>query len=253
MLGAPLPTFESGESPPLPPLRSSLRPAAALISSEFRVRLGFRLRTGRGRLLLRWTLSLRLICAGAGDTSRRDGRLILLRGLFALLHCSCLSRRLGTGRDRRRGLRERTGAGFFNTRTMATTAATSVAMLMMRSSLSFMRLSNGQPGTDRPSIILAGAGAGNQMAEVTPADGTSVTWLTEVDPVPTSWSATHSPAADWLGPLRPSSPGRRKNPIMVFLPARYCSSCLGFAAMISSMIFSSAEVSVDCCGRPSSS
>ena len=35
---------------------------------------------------------------------------------------------------------------------------------------------------------------------------------------------------------------------MVFLPARYCSSCLGFAAIISSMIFSSAEVSRDCCG-----
>src|ERR1039457_263493 len=44
-----------------------------------------------------------------------------------------------------------------------------------------------------------------------------------------------------------------KNPIMVFLPERYCSICLGFAAMISSTIFSSAEVSVDCCGRPSSS
>ena len=31
-----------------------------------------------------------------------------------------------------------TGAGFFNTKTMATKAATKVAMLMMRSSLSFM-------------------------------------------------------------------------------------------------------------------
>ena len=44
-----------------------------------------------------------------------------------------------------------------------------------------------------------------------------------------------------------------KNPSIVFLPARYCSTCLGFAAINSSASFSSAEVSRDCSGRPSSS
>ena len=34
-----------------------------------------------------------------------------------------------------------------------------------------------------------------------------------------------------------------KNPSIVFFPARYCSSCLGFAARISSTIFSRAVVS----------
>src|SRR3981081_760017 len=42
-----------------------------------------------------------------------------------------------------------------------------------------------------------------------------------------------------------------KNPSMVVFPARYCSSCFGFAANTSSIIFSSADVSLDCCGRPS--
>src|ERR1019366_9373247 len=44
-----------------------------------------------------------------------------------------------------------------------------------------------------------------------------------------------------------------KNPIMVFLPARDCSTCLGFAAINSSASFSSADVSRDCSGRPCSS
>ena len=39
-----------------------------------------------------------------------------------------------------------------------------------------------------------------------------------------------------------------KNPAMVFLPARYCSTCLGLAAITSSISFSIAEASVICCG-----
>src|ERR1700722_1311436 len=44
-----------------------------------------------------------------------------------------------------------------------------------------------------------------------------------------------------------------EKPSMVFFPPRYCSSCLGLATRTSSMIFSSADVSVDCRGLPSSS
>ena len=39
-----------------------------------------------------------------------------------------------------------------------------------------------------------------------------------------------------------------KKAITVFLPPRYCSSCLGLPAMTSSIIFSMAAVSVICCG-----
>src|SRR5580692_860224 len=39
-----------------------------------------------------------------------------------------------------------------------------------------------------------------------------------------------------------------KKPMTVFFPARYCSTCLGLARMISSITFSIAEESVICCG-----
>src|ERR1700758_2834824 len=39
-----------------------------------------------------------------------------------------------------------------------------------------------------------------------------------------------------------------KKAATVFLPPRYCSSCLGLAAMTSSIIFSMAEASEICCG-----
>ncbi len=47
-------------------------------------------------------------------------------------------------------------------------------------------------------------------------------------------------------PLESSITLPTKKPITVFFPARYCSTCLGFPASTSSIIFSSADVSRDC-------
>ena len=52
-----------------------------------------------------------------------------------------------------------TGAGFFNTRTMATSEATRVAMLIMRSSFNFIAILEQSAQAGGPKFMVAGGGA----------------------------------------------------------------------------------------------
>ena len=66
--------------------------------------------------------------------------------------------------------------------------------------------------------------------------------------LPAFSSPAHSAAPGWPGPLTRASPGRQRIPPSSSCRARYCSTCLGLAAITSSISFSIAEESVICCG-----
>src|ERR1035437_2906981 len=125
MVGAPLPTLESGERPDAPAALPNVCASTALISSE-----------------LMCTSAL-----GVGDAACPASGFAVSEGPLDVDCCvACSNSAIFWSYDRACSAMAAgacvcaTGTGFFRTRIMATNDASNVAMLMMRSSLNFMTI-----------------------------------------------------------------------------------------------------------------
>ncbi len=147
MTGDPAPTLESGESDANPPPPPNSFANAPLTASELLPESD--LAAGAG-CVATCGAATGAVCE-AGVLNDPEDELCCSAG-WALGSADCLCWATAAGA----ACGAATGAGRFNTRTMATTAATSVAMLMMRSSLIFMAFPG--PGPLGERALMYGTG-----------------------------------------------------------------------------------------------